>query len=649
LAATILCADDDRHYCQILSRAFEQEGYAVETAFDGEEALEKIRTLRPQLVTLDVMLPRRDGFQVLESLRGSDDGTNDIPVLLVSGCSITADYQARANGLAASAVFQKPVPLNTLLGAVADHVNQGATASRVEAAEGGEALSGTLDDLPTAPLLHQLHGLRATGVLQVQHGKKRKQVQLRDGTPIAVRSNLVQETLGHLLLASGKITEDVLHASLTRVKRGEGLHGQILKAMHMLDEADLAAALRLQADEKLLDMFGWSKGRYRFHRGARLKSANALTVKRSAASLVWQGTQERVPIAIVDRFLEVNAQRAPVQGESAFYNYQDVELGDEVTGFIAQVDGSVQLQDYASQAEAARRSLYGLIVLGMLELREFTRTRPPRPARTARRTLREVNRNVQSAEDRALAGDREEEDDKRVELTQMAERMSTQDHFEILGVSRGATDEEIRGAYALLAKQTHPDRFVDASDVLVRVAEEVFGMISSAYDEIGEREKRNVYLRKQQGRDADQRELEIGQRAVQAELSFQKGEVALKAGQVSIALPLFEKAAETYPEEGEYVAYWGWTWYLADPDEPKRLERAITIVQRGRKLAPDREKPYLFLGRLCKASGRMDAAEKMFMRAVQLDPDSVEALRELRLIDMRREKSKSFVNKILRR
>ena len=140
-----------------------------------------------------------------------------------------------------------------------------------------------------APLMHQLHGLRATGVLQVQHGKKRKQVQLRDGSPIAVRSNLVQETLGHLLLASGKITEDVLHASLRRVKRGEGMHGQILKAMHMLDEADLATALRLQAQEKLLDMFGWSKGSFRFHRDARLKSANALSLNQSAANLIWQG------------------------------------------------------------------------------------------------------------------------------------------------------------------------------------------------------------------------------------------------------------------------------------------------------------------------------------------------------------------------
>ena len=72
-------------------------------------------------------------------------------------------------------------------------------------------------------------------------------------------------------------------------------------------------------------------------------------------------------------------------------------------------------------------------------------------------------------------------------------------------------------------------------------------------------------------------------------------------------------------------------------------------VLQGRKLAPGREKPYLFLGRLYKAADRGRIAEKMFTRAVQLDPDCVEALRELRLLNMRRERSRGLVRRILRR
>jgi hypothetical protein len=72
-------------------------------------------------------------------------------------------------------------------------------------------------------------------------------------------------------------------------------------------------------------------------------------------------------------------------------------------------------------------------------------------------------------------------------------------------------------------------------------------------------------------------------------------------------------------------------------------------VQRGIKLARDREKPYLYLGRLCKVVGRLDAAERMFTKAVQVRPECVEALRELRLINMRREKGKGLIGRLLRR
>ena len=104
-----------------------------------------------------------------------------------------------------------------------------------------------------------------------------------------------------------------------------------------------------------------------------------------------------------------------------------------------------------------------------------------------------------------------------------------------------------------------------------------------------------------------------------------------------------------YPEEGEYHAYYGWAYYLLKPEAPGRLREALEHVLKGRKLAPAREKPYLFLGRLYKAANRDKIAERMFARAVQLDPDCVEALRELRLLNMRREKSRGLVRRILRR
>ncbi len=78
-------------------------------------------------------------------------------------------------------------------------------------------------------------------------------------------------------------------------------------------------------------------------------------------------------------------------------------------------------------------------------------------------------------------------------------------------------------------------------------------------------------------------------------------------------------------------------------------DRALAQIRKGRKLAPEREKPYLFLGRLHRQAGRTDNAEKCFMRALQLKPDCVEAMREIRLIQMRRQKAKGLLGRLLRR
>jgi tetratricopeptide (TPR) repeat protein len=79
------------------------------------------------------------------------------------------------------------------------------------------------------------------------------------------------------------------------------------------------------------------------------------------------------------------------------------------------------------------------------------------------------------------------------------------------------------------------------------------------------------------------------------------------------------------------------------------IREAIEHVQRGIKLARDRDKPYLFLGRLYTTIGKLSAAEKMFTRAVQIRPDGLEAMRELRLLNMRREKGKGIFKRLLRR
>jgi len=128
-----------------------------------------------------------------------------------------------------------------------------------------------------------------------------------------------------------------------------------------------------------------------------------------------------------------------------------------------------------------------------------------------------------------------------------------------------------------------------------------------------------------------------------------QGEAALKARDYESAMAHFGRALQLYPDDGDHHAHYGWSLYLCHPSDPSMVGEALEHVRRGIKLASNREKPYLFMGRLYKAIGRADVAEKMFTRAVHIAPECLEALRELRLIHMRREKSKGLIGRLLRR
>lgn len=77
---SILIADDNRQITSVLGEYAKKEGYTVHTAFDGNEALELFRRIRPDVVLLDVMMPTVDGFEVCREIRK----TSDTPVIMVT-------------------------------------------------------------------------------------------------------------------------------------------------------------------------------------------------------------------------------------------------------------------------------------------------------------------------------------------------------------------------------------------------------------------------------------------------------------------------------------------------------------------------------------------------------------------------------------
>ncbi|EKD43048.1 MAG: hypothetical protein ACD_72C00482G0001 [uncultured bacterium] len=88
----VLLVEDDVFLAGIYQKKFEMEGYKVSLADNGEKALVEVKKKKPNIVMLDILLPKLDGFAVLEKLK-ADPETKDIPVILLTNLGQKDDVE----------------------------------------------------------------------------------------------------------------------------------------------------------------------------------------------------------------------------------------------------------------------------------------------------------------------------------------------------------------------------------------------------------------------------------------------------------------------------------------------------------------------------------------------------------------------------
>jgi len=125
-APLILAVEDDAATAEILTYHLTQAGYKVAHAFNGEDAVEKARKMRPFAITLDVMLSKKDGWEVLQELK-TDPRTSDIPVIIHS----IVDNKELAFALGATDYLMKPLDKDLLLSKLEEiNISKGKPVSR---------------------------------------------------------------------------------------------------------------------------------------------------------------------------------------------------------------------------------------------------------------------------------------------------------------------------------------------------------------------------------------------------------------------------------------------------------------------------------------------------------------------------------------
>ena len=116
----ILFADDDAHLMEVLLLRFKSAGYDAIDAYDGEEALIKMRAQKPDLIVMDITMPKMNGYTLVREMK-ADETLKDIPIIVLSGKDTMQDiFEIEGVGT----YLVKPFEFDELLGKVKEQLGE---------------------------------------------------------------------------------------------------------------------------------------------------------------------------------------------------------------------------------------------------------------------------------------------------------------------------------------------------------------------------------------------------------------------------------------------------------------------------------------------------------------------------------------------
>ena len=206
----ILVVDDDRAVRESLRRSLAFNGYTVDLAEDGVEALEAIANERPDALVLDVMMPRLDGLEVCRQLRSTGD---DLPILVLTARDTVSE---RVSGLDAGAddYLPKPFALEELLARLR------ALLRLTGPEDGGDGAVMTFADLTLDPSTRDVHrGDRLISLTRTEFSLL--EMLIANPRRVLTRSRILEEVWGFDFPTSGNALE-VYVGYLRRKTEAEG-------------------------------------------------------------------------------------------------------------------------------------------------------------------------------------------------------------------------------------------------------------------------------------------------------------------------------------------------------------------------------------------------------------------------------------------
>ena len=502
----------------------------------------------------------------------------------------------------------------------------------------------TLKNYPLHKVLLSCFQEKRTGLIVVKNDEHKKIIYVEKGQPKGCRSNITKETLGQRLVKNKKLPQAELSKILKEFKQSDGfpLGAKLIELGHISPE-DLASELEEQLKDRVFDLFTWKDGNITMRPPQDSFAKDGVPLTMSTPTLIFEGI---ILSGNANKEIDaIDGSRIPVMMQGGVIKKEELQISGNDAAFMNSIRGTQNLDELSKDAKVdakrCREIVYALKTLGML--RYDDEAPPEHVASTDVPTA--VNDSEQPKQQAAASKPNKDADGSfSKKVTEKMKELEGKNHFEVLGVDQGASDAEIRKIYFKFAKEFHPDKLRGIADESIRSqGERLFAMISDAFNTLTDADKKKKYLETLDYGSDDATDEAV--KILESEALFTKGRGLIRQGEFRAAQKILEQAIEYHPDEPEYHLYLGWSLYkigAADGNDDAKA-KGKALLEKHKEARKRLEVGFLFLGQIAKLENKIEQAERMFLKALDIKPNCHEAERELRLIDMRRDKkSKGF-------
>jgi hypothetical protein len=500
-------------------------------------------------------------------------------------------------------------------------------------------------------LLRDLYVGRKTGLLTFARGDERRSVHVRGGHLVNADSNVREERMGEAMVRHGRITEGDLKRALGFMIRDKKRLGVVLMELGLIDKDGLEDAVARHVYAILAKVFTWTEGEYEFHeQDESAPQQGEVTLKLSTGDLILEAARG-VQDPDVVRYSLGDIDRVVGLSNDPLLRFQRINLSPTDGYLLSRVDGTLSAREVMQliplPLEETQKSLFGLVSTGVVEFLPL----PPRP----RPTLERAGPKGRAASALPAAGEMLQPpapppppapvaapppekvvppDARRQEILEAHEALKTRTHFEVLGITREATEGQVKEAYFRMAKRFHPDAHHDPalSDLRDRL-EAVFIRLGDAYEVL-----RNPRIRASYEKALDARtpraepaavtvlppeEPDPRKEARLAEEAIRKAARSVATEKYWEAIQLLEPAIGRVEgkvrQNGRVLLAKA---YMKNPNWVKQGEELLLAVVQD---DPKHIEAYMLLGNLYKSGGLRSRAVSMFRKVLDLNPEHEEA------------------------